>query len=242
MEKRAAQGGASIYVAGTLALTDPGPAAAGVYVADDRGRALAHRAYYLGYASAREASLRAVVAGQRLAEQAGVRPVRLVVDDSWLFELLRRPELEVTDEVLAELVGEARHSLGGMAIEVVAPIANPARSVALAPLVQWLPERTRRAENLTARALGGGEWEVSSEREPGQTYRVRLPAPERVGEGEPISCQCADFQYRGIPCKHLLAVAEAAGGRERLFYPEAAGGGGIPAGPREADGGRGRNE
>ncbi|MCL4466129.1 MAG: SWIM zinc finger domain-containing protein [Chloroflexi bacterium] len=120
-----------------------------------------------------------------------------------------------------------------MPIVPVTPGANPARAVALAPLIQWLPERTRRAERLAVRDLGGGEYEVASERQPGLVYRVHLPPPEKVGEGEQIRCECPDFQYRGIPCKHLLVVAEAAGGRERLFYAETAGGPGIPAGTPE---------
>lgn len=222
-----------LYVAGALALTDPGPAAAGVFIADERGRALSHRAYYLGYAGAREAALRAVIAGKRLVEQLGLSSARLVVDERWLADALRRSGSGT--EQVSGLMPEARATARDLPIEVVSPSANPARAVALAPLIQWLPERTRRAERLRVRSLGEGEYEVSWERQPDLVYRVHLPPPDRVGEGERIRCECPDYQYRGIPCKHLLVVAEAAGGRERLFYPEAAGGPGIPGGPPEAE-------
>jgi hypothetical protein len=99
-----------------------------------------------------------------------------------------------------------------------------------------LPERTRRAEHLDVSQVGEGEYEVRSQRSPDVVYKVHLPPPERVMEGDAIRCECPDYQYRGIPCKHLLVVAQATGGRERLFYPEAAGGAGIPSGPADAEG------
>lgn len=223
-----------LYVAGSLALTDPGPAAAGVFIADAAGHVLSHRAYYLGYATAKEAALRAALAGLRLAEQLALGAVVLVVDDRWLAELLRGPERGERDEVAADLLAEVRRLMGQeTTVEVVAPTANQARTVALAPLVQWLPERTRRAESLAVRELGEGDWEVASEHEPNLVYRVHLPPADQVGDGEQIRCECPDYQYRRIPCKHLLVVAEAAGGRERLFYPEA--GGRIPGGAPETD-------
>ena len=89
---------------------------------------------------------------------------------------------------------------------------NRARPVALAPLVDWLPERTRRAENLSVRPLGDGLYEVSSESTPGQVYRVNL------GPAGQVACECADFVHRGIPCKHLLAVARQADAMDRVFY------------------------
>ena len=112
--------------------------------------------------------------------------------------------------------------MGSHRIEAIPSTANPARAVALAPLVEWLPERTRRAEDLQVRSLGGGRYEVQSESQPGQVYHVTLRAPGETGDGEPIQCECADFLYRGIPCKHLLAVARQAGVLERLFYPDRA--------------------
>ena len=133
-----------------------------------------------------------------------------------------------------DLLVEVRRLAGSdTPVELAAPTANPARTVALAPLVLWLPVRTRRAESLAVRELGNGEWEVASEHDPNLVYRVHLPPADQLGEGEQIRCECPDYQYRRIPCKHLLVVAEAAGGRERLFYPEAAGGTGIPGGPPE---------
>ncbi|MHB1133655.1 MAG: reverse transcriptase-like protein, partial [Chloroflexota bacterium] len=123
-----------LYVAGTLALTDPGPAAAGVFIADPSGRVLSHRAYYLGYASAKEAAARAALAGLRLAGQLNLGPVLLRVDDSWLGELLQRPDRSPAAELPADLVAELRQ-LTVDAVEVVAAAANPARTVALAPLL-----------------------------------------------------------------------------------------------------------
>lgn len=107
--------------------------------------------------------------------------------------------------------------MGPHTIEVVPTSANQARSVALTPLVEWLPERTRRAEELQVKALGNGRFEVQSESSPDQTYHVTFRQPGEAGEGEMISCECADFLYRGIPCKHLLAVARHQGATERLF-------------------------
>jgi hypothetical protein len=235
LERNGETESSSLYVAGALALTDPGPAAAGVFIAGPSGRLVSHRAYYLGYATAREAALRAVLVGVRLARELGLASPRLLVDERWLLQLLRSRG-DVPPDV-ASLAVEARQITQDMAIVPVPAVANPARVLALAPLIQWLPERTRRAERLAVRDLGGGDYEVASESQPGLVYQVHLPPPERVAEGEQIRCECPDFQFRGIPCKHLLMVAETAGGRERLFYPEAAGGPGIPAGAPEAESG-----
>lgn len=47
---------------------------------------------------------------------------------------------------------------------------------------------------------------------------MTLRPPDAPGDGDPINCECADFQHRRIPCKHLLAVAREAGGLNQLFY------------------------
>lgn len=222
--------GAAIYVAGVLALTDPGPAAAGVVIEDQRGHLLSHRSYYLGHSTAREAGLRAFVAALRLKVQLELTEATLVVDDPWLAGLLKG-EAPLPEQFRDYTPWVESPPVAG--VEVVSAAANPARTVALAPLVQWLPERTRRAEALEVKKVGEGEYEVASEHSPDVVYRVHLPAVERSSDGEGIRCECPDYQYRRIPCKHLLVVAQSSGGRERLFYPEAAGGEGIPGGPRE---------
>src|SRR2546423_14941366 len=55
--------GRAVYVAGAVALTEPGPAAAGLVVTDERGRVLARRAHYLGRATRLEATARALLTG-----------------------------------------------------------------------------------------------------------------------------------------------------------------------------------
>jgi SWIM zinc finger len=85
--------------------------------------------------------------------------------------------------------------------------------------VEWLPERTRRAERLRVRRVGVHTYAVASETQPGQTYRVWLRRPD--GVDEPFSCEGADFQYRGLPCKHLLAVAHEEGALEEVFRADA---------------------
>ncbi|MHB1416480.1 MAG: SWIM zinc finger family protein [Chloroflexota bacterium] len=235
MARSEVAGPASVYVARALALTDPGPAAAGVFIRDARGRLVSHRSYYLGYATAQEAGLRAVLAALRLCQTLGLSAPRLVVDERWLADLAKgHGELPAALAAYGEAWQEALAAVPDLRVEVTRAAANPARAVALAPLVEWLPERTRRAENLTVRDLGDGEYEVASERQPELVYRVHLPPTERIAAGEQIRCECPDFQHRGIPCKHLLVVAQATGGRERLFYPEAAGGPSAPRGPSEA--------
>jgi hypothetical protein len=173
---RAAGPGRIIYCAGAVALTEPGPAAVGIVVTNQRGRMLAQRSHYLGQATRAEASAQAFVAAARLAVTGGLETPIFRTDDA-----------------------------------------------ALAPLVDWLPERTRRAENLSVRPVGDGVYEVSSESTPGQVYRVTLGP---VGSAQPaaqIACECADFVNRGIPCKHLLAVAREAGAMDRIFYSAAPG-------------------
>lgn len=227
--------GHRVYAAASLALTDPGPAAAGVYIVDAEGQIISHRSYYLGHARAEEAALRGAIAALRLVETLGLERPHFFVDERWLADLLRGAgDLPERLGAYRDDWQEALGGVGEIEVSMVSADANPARTVALAPLVKWLPERTRRAERLAVSPLGGGLYEVSSERQPGLVYRVSLPSTEAVAQGEHIGCECPDYQYRGIPCKHLLVVAQLAGERERLFYPDTGSGEDIPHGPAEA--------
>ena len=125
---------------------------------------------------------------------------------------------------LLRALRETLAQLPGHRLEAISAGANRARPVALTPLVDWLPERTRRAEGLEVRPLGDGRYEVQSESEPGKVYHVTLrgePSTSGAGgqadEGEDlVACECADFLFRNIPCKHLFAVAREVGA---LFHP-----------------------
>lgn len=225
-----------VYVAASLALTDPGPSAAGVYVVDSRGRLISHRAYYLGFAGAAEAGVRAAIAALRLCRQLDLARPEMVVDDRWLFHLLRgRVDLPAELAEYAPTWRDLRAATADLSTSLVKPEHNPARTVALAPLVKWLPERTRRAEGLSVRTIAEGVYEVASERQPELVYRVHFPPSAALAAGEHVGCECPDYRHRGIPCKHLLVVAQLTGGRERLFYPETAGGDAIPRGPSEVE-------
>jgi hypothetical protein len=213
-----ADSGRYVYSAAVFALTEPGPAAIGLVVTDRRGRALAHRAQYLGQASRAEASAQALLVAARFAaSHALVQPI-FRVDDPALAAALQQPANGPGGIPLAEL-REVLAALPGSRVESVGTAANPARSVAAAPLLDWLPERTRRAEDLQVRRLDQQTFEVQSESRPGEVYRVRLGPGSEAGDSG-VSCECADFQNRGIPCKHLLAAAREAGGLEHLFYPD----------------------
>jgi hypothetical protein len=206
-----------IYVAGAVAITEPGPAAAGVVVTDARGRVLVRRSHYVGRTSRADATAQALLMGLRLAASGGaVAPVVWLEDDDLLAALEGRAEFPQAVRALATTLREALAELPGARLQQISATANLAHAVALAPLVDWLPERTRRAEDLHVRALGAREYTVESASQPGQTYHVSL------GDRGSPRCSCADFQYRGIPCKHLLAVAREAGDLERLFYAETA--------------------
>jgi hypothetical protein len=210
-----------VYAAGALALTEPGPAAVGVVVTDAQGRMLAHRAHYLGQATRREATTQALLSAARLALSGGLEAPVFCIDDAALAAALDEqavPPPEDRDGVLRAL-RETLAQLPGHRIQSIPANSNRARPVALTPLVDWLPERTRRAEGLRVRSLGDGRYEVESESQPDQVYHVTLrPAAAPGAAGEVISCECADFLYRGIPCKHLFAVAREAGALDRLFY------------------------
>jgi hypothetical protein len=215
--------GRQIDVAGVVALTDPGPAAAGIVVTDGMGRRLAHRAHYLGTTSRRDATAQALLGAVRLAREGGLVAPILRVDDPELAAALQAgsragaAELPELQELRENLAG-----LPGYHLETIAPGVNRARAVALTPLIDWLPERTRRAEGLRVRPVGDGRYEVESESEPGRVYHVTLRSAPPAGVGEDaelISCECADFLYRGIPCKHLFAVARETGDFDSLFYP-----------------------
>src|SRR5919197_1506563 len=66
MRGRLAGPGRQVYVASALALTEPGPAAAGIVVMDDKARVLAHRSQYLGRAGRGEATARDLLAATQL--------------------------------------------------------------------------------------------------------------------------------------------------------------------------------
>jgi hypothetical protein len=224
MRGRLAGPGRQVYVASALALTEPGPAAAGIVVMDDKGRVLAHRSQYLGRAGRGEATARALLAAMQLAIANGMQSPVFKVEDPVLQEAIADDQMPHEQAApVMEALREAVFQLPGIRIESVSSTANVARPVALAPLVEWLPERARRAERLRVRPEGEGTFEVESESQPGQVYKVILRLPDGTAEGEPIQCECADFQYRGIPCKHLLAVARETDALERLFHSEPAG-------------------
>ena len=221
--KRAAAAGRYVYVSGAIALTEPGPAAYGIVVTGEAGRVLAQRAHYLGSATRGEATAQALLEAMRQTEASGLKKPVFRIDDAVLADAITR------QQTLPGTAGEAMRAmravlphLPGYRVEVIPVSANLARSVALTPLVDWLPQRTRRAEELDVTPLGDGRYAVASESQPGQTYHVtfRLPGDGGAGDGDPIQCECADFLYRGVPCKHLLAVARQIGATERLFYPE----------------------
>lgn len=205
-----------VYTAAVFALTEPGPAAAGLVVTDRRGRALAHRAQYLGRAGRERAAAQALLLAARFSAAQGLERPIFRLDDAELLQALERAPATAESAPLAEL-RETLSLLPGYRLELVSVGSNPARSVAAAPLLDWLPERTRRAEELRVRRLDDQTFEVESESRPGQSYRVRLPASN--DEQAAATCECADFQYREIPCKHLLAAARAVGSTEQLFYP-----------------------
>ena len=215
--KRAAGPGRRVYVAAVLALTEPGPAGAGIVVVDERGRVLGQRASYLGQARRDDATAQALLLALRLAYASDLEAPTFLTDDARLAAALANGEWAETLERHRPALEQAAQQLGAHTIEVVPTGSNQARALALTPLVDWLPERTRRAEELNVRLLGTGTFEVQSESNPDQAYRVTFRGPGESGEGETISCECADFLYRGIPCKHLLAVARHQGQTERLF-------------------------
>jgi hypothetical protein len=181
---------------------------------------LAHRAHYLGTATRGEATARALLTATRLAAGSGLESPVFKLDDAALIDTLAGYQgLPDGADSVAQALREAQAELSDYRIELVSPAANLARPVALAPLVEWLPERTRRAEALRVKQVGEHTYEVESERQPGQVYRVSLPRPGTT-TADGMLCECADFQYRGIPCKHLLAVGREAGALERLFYAD----------------------
>jgi Reverse transcriptase-like/SWIM zinc finger len=215
------EAGRYIYTAGAVAVTEPGPAAAGVVVADERGRMLAHRSHYLGNATRPEATARALLIGIRFALGAGMQAPTFRVDDADLVRAVNEGgTLPDRAGLLVESLRETAEMLPDARVELISAGSNRARAVALAPLVDWLPERTRRAEELAVHQVGPHEYEVSSGTKAGKAYKVVLRDPR--DNADPAECDCSDFQYRGIPCKHLLAVAREAGLLERLFYSDRA--------------------
>jgi hypothetical protein len=194
-------------------------------VTDQQGRMLAQRAQYLGPATRSQAAAQALLAAARLALDGGLTGPVFRIDDA---DLARQadPAAPTRAAGAAGAAGDDPDGtlralratlarLPGYRVEVVPPRANRAGDVALIPLVDWLPERDRRGEGLRVRAAGDGRYEVESESEPGRTYHVTF-RPEDTGEAG-ATCECADFLYRGIPCKHLFAVARETDSLDRLF-------------------------
>jgi len=221
--KKVAESGKFVYVAGAVALTEPGPASIGMAVTDAQGRLIAHRAQYLGRATRHEALAQALLTAARYAfTNEMVEPVFRLDDRQFGDAVVDGQDLPGKADSMTMPLREALALLPGHKIELISAGANQARQVALTPLVDWLPERTRRAETLQVTPVGDYEYEVASERHPDTKYRVTLRPAGVEGEGEPVRCECADFQHRGIPCKHLLAVARETGALERVFYSEPA--------------------
>lgn len=221
--RKVAESGKFVYVAGAVALTEPGPASVGMAVTDAQGRLIAHRAQYLGRATRHEALAQAMLNAARYALANEMHdPIFRVDDRAFGDALVDGQSLPGKSEPLTQTLRDALDALPGHKVELISAAANQARQVALAPLVDWLPERTRRAEALQVNPVGDDEYEVASERHPETTYRVTLRPVGASGEGEPVRCECADFSHRGIPCKHLLAVAREIGAMERVFYSEPA--------------------
>jgi hypothetical protein len=211
-----------------------------VVVTDEQGRMLANRSHYLGTASLKDATAEALLGAARLARDGGLEAPVFRVDDPDLVRSLQSAPAGAPggggterERGLLRALRETLAQLPGHRLEAISASANRARPVALTPLVDWLPERTRRAEGLEVRPLGDGRYEVQSESEPGKVYHVTLrgePATpdatgQAEGEDELVACECADFLYRNIPCKHLFAVARETGSFDRLFHPARSAGG-----------------
>jgi hypothetical protein len=217
--KRAAGPGRHVHAAGALALTEPGPSAAGIVVADESGRPLSQRSHYLGQSTRAEATAQALLAAARLASQGGLQAPVFHVDDQALASALRDgPSPGDTATVAA--IREVLARIPGHSVVPVSPGKNLARTVALAPLVEWLPERTRRAEGLRVRRMSQCVYEVDSASHPDQVYRVTLRPPGTDGDGDSLGCECGDFTHRGIPCKHILAAARDLGALDQVFQVE----------------------
>src|SRR5581483_10789336 len=140
---RAAGPNRYISVAGALALTEPGPAAAGLVVADRQGRVLAQRAHYLGQSTRAEAAAQALLTAARLALASGLEAPVFRTDDHALYDALTAsPQAAPADAIgkgVLAAIREVLAQLPGSRVELIPPSANEARAVALAPLVDWLP-------------------------------------------------------------------------------------------------------
>src|SRR5215207_9353765 len=129
--KRAAGPGRHVYAAGALALTEPGPAAAGIVIADERGRLLSQRSHYLGQTTRAEATAQALLAAVRLALQGNLEAPTFHIDDQALAAALRGgpgPGEGATVAALREVLAQ----IPGHSIVPVSPARNLARAVALA--------------------------------------------------------------------------------------------------------------
>src|SRR6266542_1124736 len=166
--KRAAGAGRRVYVAAVLALTEPGPAGAGIVVTDDRCRVVGQRSSYLGQARRDEATAQALLLALRLSHASGLEAPTILTDDPQLAKALSGGAWPQSIERFRPAIEQAAQEVGEHTIEIVPVGSNQARPVALIPLVEWLPERTRRAEELSVRPLGNGLFEVQSESNPDQ--------------------------------------------------------------------------
>jgi hypothetical protein len=157
----------------------------------------------------------------RLAAASGLSKPTFLVDDRGLIDAVegRGPLPDKAAFLLSELQ-QLAEEIPGFRLKQVSPSANRARSVALAPLVDWLPERARRSDRLHVRPIGHHQFLVESASHAGESYRVSIGDGGADGTEIDLQCECADFQYRGIPCKHLLAAARESGALDRLFYRE----------------------
>src|SRR5438046_6923641 len=124
--KRATGPRLHVYAAGAVALTEPGPAAAGIVIADERGRLLSQRAHYLGQTTRAEATAQALLAAVRLAAQANLEAPTFHVDDHALASALGggpSPDDAVTITELREVLAH----IPNYKIVPVSPAKNLAR-------------------------------------------------------------------------------------------------------------------
>ena len=169
--------GRRIDVAGVVALTDPGPAAAGIVVTDGQGRMLANRSHYLGTTTRRDAA--AGAAGGRppgpRRGAGGAHP------SAWTTRTWCRPckaapggARSGADGACCGPSASTLAQLPGHRLEAIAPApTGPARS----PSPRWWtgsPSAPGGRRGWRCAPLGDGRYEVQSESEPGKVYHVTL--------------------------------------------------------------------
>ncbi len=102
----------------------------------------------------------------RLAVDGGMQAPVFRVESSELIRALASPANLPDAAPLGLGVRELLEQLTGYRVERVAPLQNPARPVALAPLIDWLPERARKAEELRVQQLDQSHFEVDQPASP----------------------------------------------------------------------------